>query len=233
MRRALVVVLLAAGLAACPAPADVTPIIHVDPRAAGRLDWLGKPAGSSGDAAQPRPARVHVMKDGEQLGGPNAIGRPGDLLLENDEVAFVVDQLGSSSGFAETGGNLVDAADARARKDELGQLFAYFGTFPRQGVYDTVTSGTDSDGSAWIEARGKELYEPRLAVATRYTPPTVRCSSRRRWPTRATHPWSCPRWATPCSGAVRRRSPPESGPASRGPPAGLTSAASVASPATP
>jgi hypothetical protein len=169
MRRAFVVALLAAGVAACPAPADVTPIIHVDPRAARRLDWLGKPAGSSSEAAQPRAARVRVMKDGEQLGGPNAIGRPGDLLLENDEVVFVVDQLGSSSGFAETGGNLVDAADAHARKDELGQVFAYFGTFPRQGVYDTVTSGTDADGSAWIEARGKELYEPRLTVATRYT----------------------------------------------------------------
>lgn len=168
MRRALVLALLAAGIAACPAPADVTPVIHVDPRAAGRLDWLGKPAGSS-DAPQARPARVHVMKDGEQLGGPNAIGRPGDLLLENDEVAFVIDQLGSSSGFAESGGNLVDAADARARKDELGQLFSYFGTFPRQGVYDTVTSGTEADGSAWIEARGKELYEAHLAVATRYT----------------------------------------------------------------
>jgi hypothetical protein len=168
MRRALVVALLVTGVAACPAPSDVTPLIHVDPRAASRLDWLGKPAASA-DAPAPHPARVHVMKDGEQLGGPNAIGRPGDLLLENDEVAFVVDQLGSSSGFAETGGNVVDAADAKARKDELGQIFAYFGTFPRQGVYDTLTSGTDPDGSAWVEARGHELYEPQLAVVTRYT----------------------------------------------------------------
>jgi hypothetical protein len=166
-RRALVV-LLVVGATACPAPADVTPLIHVDPRAAARLDWFAKPAGSAAPA-QAAAARVHVMKDGEQLGGPNAIGRPGDLLLENDEVVFVIDQLGSSAGFAETGGNIVDAADAKARKDELGQVFSYFGTFPRQGVYDTVTSGTDRDGTAWVEARGKELYEPRLAVTTRYT----------------------------------------------------------------
>jgi hypothetical protein len=170
MRRALVV-LLALGASACPPPADVTPLIHVDPRAAARLNWLAHPAASasSGEPVAARPARVHVMKDGEQLGGPNAIGRPGDLLLENDEVVFVVDQLGSSAGFAESGGNLVDAADAKARKDELGQVFSYFGTFPRQGVYDTVTSGVDPDGTAWIEARGKELYEAGLAVTTRYT----------------------------------------------------------------
>jgi hypothetical protein len=144
-------------------------MIHVDPRAAARFATI---MGGGGSAQKPdagSAARVHVMKDGEQLGGPNAIGRPGDLVLENDEVVFVVDQLGSSAGFAETGGNLVDAADAKARKDELGQLFAYFGTFPRQGVYDSLESGATPDGSAWIESRGHELYEAKLAVTTRYT----------------------------------------------------------------
>ncbi|HTQ47585.1 MAG TPA: hypothetical protein VMI75_32740, partial [Polyangiaceae bacterium] len=170
MRKLLLPFLLLAA-AACPAPSDVTPLIHVDPRAAGRLGLLmGKPAASGGDApARPKAARVHVMKDGEQLGGPAATGRPGDILLENDEVAFVIDQLASSTGFAESGGNLLDAADAHARKDELGQLFTYFGTFPRQGVYDTLTSGTGEDGSAWVEARGRELLEPRVTVTTRYT----------------------------------------------------------------
>jgi len=155
-------------VAACPAPSDVTPIIHVDPRAAQRLNWLAKLSASS-EPAQPAVARVHVMKEGEQLGGPNAVGRPGDLVLENAEVVFVVDQLGSSAGFAESGGNLVDAADAHQRKDELGQMFSYFGTFPRQGVYETLSTGGDVDGAAWIEAKGRELYEPKLAVTTRYT----------------------------------------------------------------
>ncbi len=151
---------------ACGAPRDVTPQIRVAPGAAGRLNWLAKPASTSPKAA---PARVHVMREGEELGGPNAIGRPGDVLLENDEVVFVVDRIGSSSGFAESGGNVVDAADALARKDELGQQFTYFGKFPRQGVYTTLASGTGADGSAWVEAKGRELYEPGLAVTTRYT----------------------------------------------------------------
>jgi hypothetical protein len=163
MRRALFCI-VAIGLAGCPVRGDFTPQIRVVPGAARRLDWLAR----SGPQATPA-SRVHVMKRDEPLGGPNAIGRAGDLMLENDEVVFVIDQLGSSGGFAESGGNVVDAADARVRKDELGQLLTYFGTFPRQGVYDTLTSGASPDGAAWVEAKGHELYEARLGVTTRYT----------------------------------------------------------------
>ena len=97
-------------------------------------------------------------------------GRPGDLVLENAEVVFVVDQLGSQRRRRRGGGNLVDAADAHARKDELGQVCRRTSGPPRrQGVYDAVTTGTETDGSAWIEARGQALAEARLAVTTRYT----------------------------------------------------------------
>ncbi len=161
------VLLAAAALSACPPQrrSDVIPLIHVDPRAAGRLDLLAHRA----PAAQAPPARVHVMAEGEALGGSSVTGRPGDRILENGEVVFVVDQLGPGAGFAESGGNLVDAADARERRDELGQVFTYFGKFPRQGVYDRIESGEGPAGSAWIEARGHELYEPSIAVTTRYT----------------------------------------------------------------
>lgn len=147
--------------AACPAPTDYTPQIHVVPGAASRLSVI------LGEGIHP--SRVHVMKEGEELGGSNAIGRPGDLVLENDRIVVVVDRLGSSAGFAECGGNIIDAADAQTRKDELGQVFTYFGTFPRQGVYAALASGSTADGAAWIEASGRELYEPKLRVTTRYT----------------------------------------------------------------
>jgi hypothetical protein len=160
MRPALAGLTLLA-LSGCPGHGDVTPLLPVHPHP-GIFEAV------LGDRAAAR-ARVHVMRDGEQLGGPSAVGRPGDLVIENDEVVFVVDQLGSSAGFAESGGNLVDAADARVRKDELGQMFTFLGKFPRQGLYDTLTSGVADDGSAWIEARGHELYEPKLLVTTRYT----------------------------------------------------------------
>ena len=74
MRRAVACVVLLAG-ASCPSRSDVTPLIHVDPRAAARADWLAHAAEAG--ASYPKPARVHVMKEGEALGGPNAVGRPG------------------------------------------------------------------------------------------------------------------------------------------------------------
>src|SRR5579863_416857 len=81
-------------VAACLSPVEVTPLIPVNPRAAGRFGvFFGKEPSTP---AQPV-ARVHVMAEGEQLGGPNAIGRPGDLLLENAEIAVVIDRIGSGA----------------------------------------------------------------------------------------------------------------------------------------
>lgn len=161
-------------VAACGPNEDYTPQIRVAPGVAERgclarlfpcpSDVVKVPAGAGAP-----PARVHALVSGEELGGPSAVGRPGDLVLSNDEVVFVIDKLGSGAGFAESGGNLVDAADARTKKDELGQVFSYFGTFPRQGVYDAITTGEAPDGSAFVLARGKELYDPSLEVTTRYS----------------------------------------------------------------
>jgi len=168
MRRALASVTFLA-VAACPAPADVTPIIHVDPRAAQRLAWFGKPAPAEEEAAASPRARVHVMKDGEQLGGPSATGRPGDLVLENAEVVFVVDSRGSSAGLPDSGGHLIDAADARVRKDELDQMVPRFAASSGPGACESIITGADAEGSAWIETRGRGPAEARLALVTRYT----------------------------------------------------------------
>ncbi|MEP7123252.1 MAG: CehA/McbA family metallohydrolase [Byssovorax sp.] len=126
--------------------------------------------GLCGEADEPvLPARVkRIAGPADALAGPLAAGRVGDLVIENGEIAVVIDQLGRGSGFAESGGNIVDAADARTRHDELGQIFTYFGVFPRQAVHDALDSGVDSKGTAWIEARGHELYEEHLRVTTRY-----------------------------------------------------------------
>lgn len=168
MRRALLVLPLLA-LAGCPKREDITPQIEVSPGVDKRMGLLPRRTDKPPRAqARPGRARAHVMKAGEELGGTNAVGRAGDLIVENDEVVFVIDQLGSSAGFAESGGNLVDAADAKSRKDELGQVFTYFGTFPRQAVYDRMTFREEPDGAAVVEVRGKELLEPRLEIVTTY-----------------------------------------------------------------
>jgi hypothetical protein len=135
--------------------------------------WRRGSASGEGLCADPAEqiavARVkRIAVPGDALRGPLAAGRIGDLVIENGEIAVVIDQLGRGSGFAESGGNILDAGDATARRDELGQIFTYFGAFPRQAVYDALDSGADAKGTAWIEARGHELYEDHLRVTTRY-----------------------------------------------------------------
>ena len=158
-------------LAACPKPTDGDPQIPIAPNLEGRMNLMpsghGKvkpPAQASANAR----ARAHPMKAGEQLGGPNATGKAGDWILENDEVVFVIDALGGGGGFAESGGNVIDAADAHVRKDELGQLFTYFGAFPRQGVYTQIAASEVAGGFAAVKARGRELLDSSIEVETEY-----------------------------------------------------------------
>jgi hypothetical protein len=155
-------------LCACPNQEDVTPLIHVTPHAADRAWLMGRGKAPKTAENSVHNTRISILEKGKELGGPNAVGRPGDLMLENDEVAFVIDQLGSGSGFEQSGGNLVDAADAVVRKDELGQLFTFFGEFPRQAVYDKISSAV-KDGVGIVTASGSELRDPNLFVTTVYT----------------------------------------------------------------
>jgi hypothetical protein len=157
MRKAMMALgALALSLAGCPKKDDdFTPQINVAPGAATRLLWSNRLRAGAIVAAETsvHPARVHAMVAGEELGGPGATGRAGDLVLENDEVVFVIDRSGSS---------LLDAADARARIDELARAVMYTGNCS----YEKVKSGTTADGGAWIlvEAHG----EHSLRVRTRY-----------------------------------------------------------------
>jgi hypothetical protein len=92
--------------------------------------WRHGTTSGEGLCAEPQeqlaPSRVtRIAAPTDALAGPLAAGRVGDLLIENGEIAVVIDQLGRGSGFAESGGNIVDAADALTRRDELGQMFTY------------------------------------------------------------------------------------------------------------
>lgn len=157
---------LGVAVAGCPKKTDPSAQRLVGPGAEKRSD-LAASRSTRAKTAGAR-ARVHPMVPGEQLGGPNATGKPGDWVIENDEVVFVIDALGGGAGFAESGGNVIDAADAKARRDELGQLFTYFGTFPRQGVYTQIDTRVEADGTAVVESRGKELYDASIRVVTQY-----------------------------------------------------------------
>lgn len=159
---------LAALAAGCPRKEEHTPPIAVSPSAPSRIALIPSRLGRAPADRPKGRASAQVMAPGQELGGPNATGRPGDWVLANAEVVFVFDQLGQGAGFAESGGNLVDAADAKVRRDELGQLFTYFGSFPRQAVYDRMSGRDLPDGGAEIVVEGKELFEPGVRARTVY-----------------------------------------------------------------
>ncbi|WP_437722354.1 CehA/McbA family metallohydrolase [Sorangium sp. So ce861] len=174
-------VALALAAAACAPPVQGGSVA-VSSGAAERLGMLcrwGHGGGEQGelcpgDAVAARPARVRrITAPADALSGPLAAGRPGDYVLENDEVAVVIEQLGPGTGLAEGGGHLIDAADARERSDELGQIVPRLGAPPRQVIYRDIATGAGEGGAAWIEARGevrgREIEGGALSVTTRYT----------------------------------------------------------------
>ncbi|MDB4965878.1 MAG: hypothetical protein JWN44_1567 [Myxococcales bacterium] len=115
-----------------------------------------------------RPARAFaVTRASELIDGPAAAGRVGDFRLDNEVVAIIVSAPAHAIGFAESGGNVIDAAPAGGR-DALQQVYGYLGdNFPRQAVYDRVDVA-DRAGTAIVVARGHDSDDPSLAVETEY-----------------------------------------------------------------
>jgi hypothetical protein len=116
------------------------------------------------------PARAFLIEDpADLLRGPHAAGRLGDVRLENDRAAFVVQALGEPFGFALTGGNLVDAAALPAGRDELAHLFLYLDDdFPRQATYRELGFIEGAPGEALVVARGSDSRDPQLEIETVY-----------------------------------------------------------------
>ncbi|HXU73760.1 MAG TPA: CehA/McbA family metallohydrolase [Polyangia bacterium] len=115
-----------------------------------------------------RPARAFaVTRATDLLDGGAAEGRVGDYRIDNDLVAVIVSAPGHAFGFAESGGNVIDAAPAGGH-DALGQVYGYLGdTFPRQPIYDRVDV-VDRGTTAALIARGHDSDNPALAVETEY-----------------------------------------------------------------
>ncbi len=123
----------------------------------------------SNDATEVKPARTRrIAGPDDGLRGRFATGRTGDYVLENDEIAVVIDQLGAGQGIARGGGTLIDAADARTRSDALGQVVASFGGLENQAVYEAIATGSGVDGSAYVQVEGHAFGTPTLRVTTRY-----------------------------------------------------------------
>ncbi len=146
-----------------PTPQPVPP--------AGERSEVGAPPSRGGPRAFVWPSRPDVTPSGG-LPGPRAEGSPGDLRLENDALIAIIAAPEHKTGFAASGGNLIDLVTREAPWDELDQLILWLdATWPRQAIYTevvVVASGEDGDEAA-VEARGHESDEPKLRIVTRYS----------------------------------------------------------------
>lgn len=116
------------------------------------------------------PARVSRMASAQNaLKGPLASGGVGDILIENDEVVFVIDEIAKTEVPSEGGGYLIDAADARFREDELGAFVPYHGQNERRAIYEKMQSGVNDQGMAFVDVYGHDRAQPEIKIHTRYS----------------------------------------------------------------
>jgi len=117
-----------------------------------------------------QPVAHRITDAADLLGGPAAQGEVGDFMLENGDIAIVIEDIDHPHGSGLTGGNVIDAGTGTDRRDELGQILTLLVEWPRQAVYDTVwVDRRAATGEAAIVARGSDSENSSIEVATRYS----------------------------------------------------------------
>jgi hypothetical protein len=117
-------------------------------------------------------AQAKVIDSASQLiGGQQATGRIGDLLLQNDRIRVVISQPGRDFGRVPFGGGIVDADLRRSGTDpgrdqfgRMGLLYA-FGRTVRAEQVDILKSGSDG-GAAIVAVTGSDALNDDLDLRT-------------------------------------------------------------------
>jgi hypothetical protein len=129
-------------------------------------------------SAQPHSRAQRIGKLGEAIGGPHAIGRVGDFLLENDQVRFVISDTGRCSPGQENctetygrvnttfGGSLVDADLQRVQgegngNDQLAELLpGFFFTAIDPTKVEILNDGSDGKAAVvQVTGTGGDLFQ--------------------------------------------------------------------------
>ncbi|GBC93192.1 hypothetical protein HRbin15_01680 [bacterium HR15] len=84
-------------------------------------------------------AEAVIAKEADLPGGPKAEGKPGDMVLRNHQVTFVVAGARPTSGYSRYGGRLLDAIlnEGGHDADLLGEMF--LGAFDARGLMNART----------------------------------------------------------------------------------------------
>lgn len=96
------------------------------------------------------------------IGGENAQGRIGDVLLQNDKVRVIIEQPGRTVGPLLSGGNILDADVVRPEGQPGRDAFGRMGLFYSLGRLSSVTdvevlADGSSGGPAVVAASGKDV----------------------------------------------------------------------------
>lgn len=112
-----------------------------------------------------------ITDPADLIPGQVAQGQVGDWYLANDHVRVIIDDIPNPHGFANTGGNILDAATP-AGEDLFASMFTLFAsTFGRQADYDTATIVNAGGGAnpAVLRVSGVDSTDPSIVVVTEYS----------------------------------------------------------------
>lgn len=122
---------------------------------------------------KPIRAKLSVSQIGEQgMDVPGAAALPGDFLLQNEKVSFVINAPEHASGNASTGGYLVDAFVNDRPGDRLAQLHLYLNDkYPRMARFTSARIVLDASttSAVAVEVCGKDIEDPGIDICTTYT----------------------------------------------------------------
>ena len=111
-----------------------------------------------------------ITRAADLLAGVEADGRIGDVRLDNGRCAFIIDRVESALGFADSGGEVIDAAPLPSGRDAIKQVFGYLkDEFPRQPIHDRVEVENPGPATASVIASGHDSGNAKLHLTTRYT----------------------------------------------------------------
>ena len=104
--------------------------------------------------------------------GEVAHGQVGDIMMENERVAFVISDLPHGGQYTLTGGSVIDAGSSTDRIDALAELYPYLNfSWRNYAIYDSlaILDNGSNGGPAVVRVTGVYSNDSLLLVTTEYS----------------------------------------------------------------
>ena len=112
---------------------------------------------------------LFVAQSLEQIpGGQEAAGKPGDFILRNSAVVFVLDAIDNPNYVSTTGGMVLDATTRGDDNDSINHIFSVTGALPTDAVVYTSVRTIETGVGVALQYEGHLQGDIRQRVYTRY-----------------------------------------------------------------